>query len=503
VLEARPLESFPTMRELMKAVLKTGSGSGGSLLLGVITMKVMAVVLGPSGVGLYSLLRQTMLSTMSLGTLGGAVALVQGLASRKGQVRDVYLVTTFWVFVLGALLATAVLLVFAPWIALWVLDRNDGQATSLVRWLALPVALGVASIYLNGVLNGFRAIGVLALLQILGAAAMALLVYPASRLVEGDHPIAFIALLSAPPAVSLALGTWSAVRAGWLDSLLHNFRRFDFGSFRHFFSLASVLLTLELVAAGGMLMVRSLIVRYDGLASAGIFAMAWTLSMTYISLILASFGTYYLPTLSQTNDPSDRVVLMKRVMRLATLLMVPLVTTIIVLKPLAVYILYSSEFVPALKIIRWMLIGDCFKVAAWVLGMPMLAFADMRVFFWTEVLWHAGFLASAALALFAFSSMQGIGVGFVLAYVVLLAYYLHYARSRHHLQFTRRMVGSWLLGLALVAGASLHTWSDTRVDWFAAPLWIGVAITFSGLSLNRSERREMLRIALRRKETQM
>jgi hypothetical protein len=67
-----------------------------------------------------------------------------------------------------------------------VLDRNDGQATSLVRWLALPVALGRASTYLNGVLNGFRAIGVLALLQILGAAALALLVYPASRLVNTD-----------------------------------------------------------------------------------------------------------------------------------------------------------------------------------------------------------------------------------------------------------------------------------------------------------------------------
>jgi O-antigen/teichoic acid export membrane protein len=84
------------MRELVKAVLKTGSGSGGSLLLGVITMKVMPVVLGPSGVGLYSPLRQTMTSTISLGNLGGAAALVQGLASFNGQARDTYLVTTIW-----------------------------------------------------------------------------------------------------------------------------------------------------------------------------------------------------------------------------------------------------------------------------------------------------------------------------------------------------------------------------------------------------------------------
>src|SRR5215210_2220953 len=102
------------MREIFKAVLTTGSGSGGRLLLGMATMKIMAVILGPSGVGLYSLLRQAVDFSNRFGTLGGETALVQGLASRKERVRDEYIVTTFWVFVLGALLIVTVLVVFAP-----------------------------------------------------------------------------------------------------------------------------------------------------------------------------------------------------------------------------------------------------------------------------------------------------------------------------------------------------------------------------------------------------
>src|SRR3954470_8059329 len=110
------------MREILKAVLKTGSGTVGFLLFGVLATKIMAVILGPSGIGLFSLLRQTVEFSKGLGSLGGETALVQGLASRKGETQDNYLVTAFWVFASGTLLTVTVLLGFAPWLASWVLD---------------------------------------------------------------------------------------------------------------------------------------------------------------------------------------------------------------------------------------------------------------------------------------------------------------------------------------------------------------------------------------------
>lgn len=489
------------MHEILIAILKTGSGSIGRLLLAAAAMKIVAVILGPSGVGFLSILRQTVDVSNNLGTLGGSNALVQGLASRKGQVRDEYLVTTFWIFVMGALSIVGVLLIFAPWITLWLFDRNDGQTTNLVRWLALPVALTVVSSYLNGVLNGFRAIGLMALLQILGAATMALLAYPVSRLVEIGYPIAFIVMLSAPPVVGVALGVSSALRAGWLAPLLHGLRiRLHSDALRHFFSIAGTLVITGLISMGTILLVRSLTVHYAGLAGAGIFGAAWSVSVTYTMLILESFGTYYLPTLSQTSDPLARILLMQRMVRLTTLLMMPLVTGMIVLKPLAVELLYSSEFTPSLEIIRWMLIGDYFAVVAWVFALPMIAYADMRAFFWGELLWYGGFLAFAALALFGFSSMQGIGIGSLLVCAIYLGYCLYYARSRQQFPLTRAVLGPWLIGLALVVGASGHTWSDTQVDWFTAPLWIGAAVSFSWLSLNRNERRDVLRMLLRRED---
>ena len=44
------------MSEIIKAIAKTGSGTLASLIFGAAAMKVIAVVLGPTGVGLFSLL---------------------------------------------------------------------------------------------------------------------------------------------------------------------------------------------------------------------------------------------------------------------------------------------------------------------------------------------------------------------------------------------------------------------------------------------------------------
>lgn len=489
------------MREVFKAFFKMGSGTMASLLLGVVAVKIVAVILGPSGIGLYSLLRQIS-EFATRGGDAGNTAVVQGLASRKGQVRDDYLITTFWVFTLGSLLIFVVLLVLAPWIAPLVLGRDDGQATNLVRWVAFPIVLTMALFYLDGVLNAFRAIGLLILLEVLGIGAMALLAYPVSKLVEAGYLTAFICMLSAPPAVGVALATWFALREGWLAPLLHRPRiNLHSGSLQHFFSIGGTLFITGSVGGGVFLAIRALIVQQDGLASAGMFAAAWTLTGTYVALYLNSFGTYYLPILSQADDTSERTLLMQRTMRLTTLFTVPMVISLVVLKPLLIEILYSSEFTPSLEIIRWMLIGDYFKVPVWVINVQMMAFANMRVLLWESLLSSAGFLAFTALALFGFNSIQGIGIGFLVLYVLELAFCLYYTRSRYQFPLARAMVVSWLLGLALIVGASWHTWSNTHVDWFTAPLWIGAAIVLSWLSLSRNERREMFRMALPWKKT--
>ncbi len=71
------------MREILKAFFKTASGSAANVLLTVVALKIMAAILGPPGIGLLSLLRQTQQTALTAGTLSGQTALVQGGSSQN------------------------------------------------------------------------------------------------------------------------------------------------------------------------------------------------------------------------------------------------------------------------------------------------------------------------------------------------------------------------------------------------------------------------------------
>ena len=487
------------MRELLRAVFKTGTGSAASLVLGMIAMKIMAVVTGPGGVGLFSLLRQTQQTALSVANLSGQMAIVQGVASREGKARTEYLTTVMWILsVTGGLVGLA-FLAFAPQIARWVTGHADPDIVVMMRWLSLTIVLGVVYSYLTGLLNGHRAIGRVALVQVANFGTMALLAYPFSLLMKAGHPLAFTWLLTASALVTALLALYFALQAGWLPWLFnavpHSFNR---ASARHFLYLAGTMLISGFIGTLVPLTVRAITARQFGLAGVGVFEVAWTLSMAYVALILTSFSTYYLPTLSQTMDRVARADLIRRVSRLSTLLMVPLVVTVIALKPLVVRLLYSEEFVPSLEIIRWMLIGDYLKVTSWVFSFTMVAYADMKTFLWTEILWGGLTLCSAVVAIQGMNLLEGVGIGFMILYLTYLAYTLHYVRSRHQLTLDRPAVMRWLGGLGLVCLVSVQTWNDTQVNWGTAWVWVVAALSFSWLGLRSSERGKLKEMLLRR-----
>jgi O-antigen/teichoic acid export membrane protein len=475
--------------ELLKAVLKMGTGSLAGMTLGMAAMKVLAVVVGPGGVGLFSLLRQTYQTAVTVSVLNGQMAIVQGVASRDDGSRPAFLSTVLWIISGMGIGVSLVLLVFAPQLSGWVLDRNDPQAIQAVRWLAPTVLLGAGQAYLVGLMNGYRAVGSVALVQLSGFATLAVLALPAARLAKSGQILAFSWLLAASAAVAFLVATVFSFKHGHLAALWRTARlRFTSASAKVFVPMAGTFLITGFVGTAVPLCVRALASREFGLHGAGILDVAWTLSMAYIGLLLSSFSTYYLPVLSGMVDPGARARMILQVLRLALLLMLPLVTAMIVLKPLVARLLYSSEFLPALPIIRWMLIGDFFKVASWVFSFTMIASMDLRTFLWTEVACGAATLAGALVVLLRFQWLPGIGVNYMLLYIGYLIYTLFYVCRRHQFALDGRTILQWISGLMFVIVISIQTWDQTQVHPMGAVLWIGSAVGLSLVFLNRKER---------------
>ncbi len=485
------------MRELLSAVFKTGCGSAVSLSLGMLSMKIMAVVLGPSGVGLFSLLRQTQQTALTIAVLNGQMAIVQGTASREEKERANYLATVLGILTLTGSSVSLGVLIFAPWLTYLVIGQNDVVSIYTVRWLSLSIFFSTAGAYLTSLLNGYRAIIRVALVQITNFGLMACMAYPSALLVKSGYTMALSWLLAASALASLCLGLWFALRSNWLIFLFDRTNSyFSLSATKHFLGLAGTMLVTGFFGTAIPLAVRSLTAHRFGLQGAGIFDVAWTLSMAYATLILTSFSTYYLPTLSQTQGLKERQNLVYQVLRLSIFVMVPLVVTVVGLKPLAVEILYTSEFLNALDIMRYMLIGDYFKVISWVLSFTMIAYADMKTYLWTELFWGGLMLGGSALSILAFESLQGIGICYIILYITYFIFVLIYVIRKQYLTLEKKVVLQWLIGLALVISVSLDTWEAETVNWIATAFWLAVSLLFTWIVLNYNERKKIIRIII-------
>lgn len=450
------------MREIAKAFSKTVSGTAVSLAIATISVKIMATILGPSGMGLYSILRQIHSTTMIAATMGGQTALVQGGSSKKGKERDVYLKTILILFLISATISSIAIIVLAPTLSEHLLNRRDEMAVNLIRGLSIPVFLTVMTGYANGVLNIHRALGYMAVVQTVAAVVTLALSYPVAIAVKNGYDVAFLAIMTLSQAATLCLlGLWLWNKK-YLQALIHNLlSSFDKASTRYFFSFAGVTVVTSLFQSLIMLGIRALIVQKYSLSEVGIFDAAWTLCVTYLSLITGAFSTYYLPTLSQLKDLQVIHDTMQK-----TLLFIAVVSTVIII-PIICYkhhiirFLFSQDFLPSLSLLRWLLIADYLKMLSFVLAYPMLAFNKLKMFFWTEMIWNTGLVLGCYWSLTRSNELEGIGGVVVCCYASYLLFTLWFSWDCY--KFIPSLLTSSVIisCLSLIILTSFYTWNMT------------------------------------------
>jgi enterobacterial common antigen flippase len=218
---------------------------------------------------------------------------------------------------------------------------------------------------------------------------------------------------------------FSSLAASWLFSrkLYTNEVSFSwqrvYPPLRKMFSLGFVFMTTALMVVGNQFIVRVIITQKIGLVATGHFQAAWTISMLYLGFILSAMSSDYYPRLSAASHDNNLIrTLVNDQTEVALLLAAPVILGMITFTSLIINILYSPSFADSVKVLRWQLIGDVFKLATWSMGYILLGSNYGRVFFWAELSFH---LVSVSIIWFGISTfgIEITGISFLIAY----AYY--------------------------------------------------------------------------------
>jgi len=449
------------MREIIRSGLKVGVATFASLLGWVVAAKILALTLGAPGVGLFGILRQLLQNLTLFASFCGQGALVQGIASRPlaedklrftGSVLQIQLAISLIVVIL--------LQVGAPWLGPMLIPHP--QAISLIRILSIAMIVVVGQNYYVGILNGHRLINELVKSQVLGPLTTFALVLPMIWLLRRGQPYGYVIMLGAPALVVTVAAAKAGYRAGWIPDAPWRIDRSDWSSF---FRMSAVLLLVGLLGTGSQFFISWLIARRLGLAEAGQFWAAWTLSMAYVTILLGSFGTYYMPSLSSLTEREAQRNLIRSYLEISLLAMPILVSFVVVFKIWAIRILFSKELLPAVRVMRWMLIGDFIKGISWVLGLPMMALGHMKWYFWSETLLNIWLACSAYVWICLGGGIEGLGVLFFVMYLIHLPIVSFYAWKKLGFVWKQEQIYRLLGGLVMVITLSVHSWRDTNVHF--------------------------------------
>lgn len=431
-------------RGLIKSMMVIGSAQVINILISIFRMKVLALLLGPTGVGLLSIYNSLQGMVTTAAGLGMGSSGVRQIASVKGEdqalsrVRRVLLTAHL---VQGTLALLGVWLLRAP-IAEWLFeDRAYATEVGLIGIAILLSLLGSAQ---TALLQGMRKIADLGRVTVFGALIGTGVGLTAVWL-YGESGLIWFVLVQPLATIAIAIRYTSrlpkptAVRPSAAEI---------WQVWKPMAKLGAAFMIGGFATAATLLLVRSRITQELGLEAAGQFAAAWGITMTYVGFLLGSMAADYYPRLTQViNDRPAATRLMNDQAQLGLAIGGPVLILLIGLAPWVVALLYSAEFSPAVELLQWQTVGNIFKLASWALGFAFVAAARGRIFLLVQLNFNIIFL------LILWFGLEPFGL-IVAGPAFLIAYFLHFMLLNilaHTLQdFRWETLSLKLLGLHLV-----------------------------------------------------
>jgi O-antigen/teichoic acid export membrane protein len=477
----------------LQAIVALGAIQALTMLAGLARTKVLAVLLGPSGVGVASVIDQVVSLVAQLGSLSipfvGLKFLARSRDDGSDETRRIYVALVVLLAiasVIAAALATGVAAAR---------PTTFGDGLAAYRTVLLVALLGVPPFALAPLLRNamaalerHRESAVAAFLSAVLTVAGAAIGVAMGGLV-GLYVANAIVLLLTIAGMQWYLGnslglrlTGSTNAAGAAHALRSQPGLTTFAASMYVLALTSPL---------AYLYARSLLLSTHGAVEAGLVAAAYGIGVSIRLVLNQANGLYLTPLVNRNIPRAERVAAVAEYLRILIVLVV-LSTLVFVLFPTQwLALLYSSKFSPAVSMVAVFVMAEATLLVAGVYQALLIGFDDIAGFLVSTV---AGQLLTIALARWLVVPSGGIGVG--IAFLAGNAVILVATATRLVQRHEGARVFAPLLPLLVALGATgVAGWWVTRASGPGA-LWKAIAYVgacgLAVLFLRPDERRWIL-----------
>ena len=407
-----------------------------NILVGMVRNKLVAMILGPDGMGLISLFNSTLKLMSDSTNFGISISAVKNISEYFDKSDEIKLADTVklvrsWSLLAG-LLGMLLCILLSPLLSKFTFSWN-GHTLHFILLSPIVFMMAISSGEL-AILKGIRKLKNLAFISIynvLGALITSVPLYYFFREKAIVPSLIIMAFIQMILTIVYSYRTYSL-------KLMNKFRSLRDGLDMIRLGIAFVL--AGVLGSGADFVIRSYMNNVGGIDTVGLFNAGYMLTMTYVGMVFAAMETDYFPRLSGVNQlrfSFNQIV--NRQIEVMLLLVSPLLVLFALLLPILLPLLYTGKFLPALGMMQVIMLAMYFRAMCLPVQYIPLAKGDSVSYLLLEAIYDI-ILVVAVLYSFNRYGLFGAGLGVTFAGVIDTFFTVVYTHWRYNYKLSKEVL---------------------------------------------------------------
>lgn len=400
-------------------ILKTTSLFGGvqfiNIIISIIRTKLIAIFIGPAGMGIAALLNSTINIISGITGLGIETSAVKNISgSYKND--DLSSVSTNVTIVKKLALVTGILgTLLTVFLSSWLSQLAFGNSEYAFSFVFLSITLLFKQLSTGQLvmLQGLRKMQFLAKANFYGNFFGLLFSIPLYYYYRIDAIVPTIIVASFS---SLLFSYYYSNKIRIVKIAVSNHQLTTEGK-------SIIRLGIMLTLSGFLTLLTTYLIqiyvgKIGGLEEVGFYNAGFTLLNSYVGIVFTVMATDYFPRLASICDDNGKVrtsVIQQSFMSI--LIITPIIILFLIFIPLIIKVLYTPKFISITSMVCLGMLGMLFRAVSWSMGYIVIAKGDSKIFIKTAI----GFnLLSLVLNGFGyyFYGLGGLGFSFLIYYLI-------------------------------------------------------------------------------------
>jgi len=424
---------------ILKYTSLFGGIQGLGILIGVLRNKVVAVLLGPDGVGLQALFNTAvkfMGDSTNLGVSMSGVREISGAfenSTEEAKTRlryNVQLIRSWSLLV--AFVGTALTILMSPLLNLFSFDWGNHT----LHYAALSLVVGLTAV-IGGelaVLKGIRRLQELAISSVLTVLISLLLSVPFFWFWRERAIVPVMIFVSFAQLFVVARYSWR--QFPYKVSFSHRVLRQGIGMVR--LGLAFVL--AGILGSGADYIVRTWLGRTGGLDILGLYNAGYMMTMVYAGIVFSAMETDYFPRLSAVKmlgrEFNDKI---NKQIEVSLLLVSPMLVGFLIGLPVLLPLFYSGKFMPVLEMTQVAVLAMYLRAMKLPVAYVPLARGDSKSYLFLEGIYDV-LMVLVFIPCYTYYGLFGTGLAMLFMSIFDFFMQIIYMRYRYDYHISREVI---------------------------------------------------------------